>query len=150
MIVYKIFRLKNNKVYPLYVLANEALKIGVTLKAKEAEKTTNNKVKSKLGELAYRPGWHSSNKPFFKHIKTAYNADGSLKKGFCICECTVEGKDCTEKAQKQGKIWYKKCFTNLKDFNGFYKFKTNTSASVNQIWIISDNIKINKIIKQGK
>lgn len=89
---YKLFKYKEGKVYPLYVLANEVLEIGKYLEAKEGIKTTEGKVKSKLGKLAYRAGFHSSNKPFFKHN----NSDGS------------------------------------------------------QVWIISDNITINRIVEKGK
>ncbi|TXH10324.1 MAG: hypothetical protein E6R04_05520 [Spirochaetes bacterium] len=49
------------------------MKIGVWYEAEEGEKVTDSKtgkpgVKSKLGRLAYRPGWHAGDYPFSTHI----------------------------------------------------------------------------------
>ena len=67
---YKLLRIRNGKLYPLYVNTEEETPIGVWLKAKPGERTKNGKVKSKLGPLAFRPLYeHSYNgrymNPFF-------------------------------------------------------------------------------------
>ena len=59
MITYKLFRLKHGKLYPLYVNANKPTPLGIWLVAEVGERTPDGKVKSRLGKLAYRPGWHS-------------------------------------------------------------------------------------------
>lgn len=149
---YKLFRFIDGELYPLYVLADKVVEVGKKLLAEEGKKNAKGKVIArKLNPLSYRPGWHSSNKPYFKHITSAYNSDGTLAKGFAICECTVEGNDCTEKAQQRGK-GYNACFKSLDDpdFDGYYEFRTNVNAKKDQVWIISDNLTINRIIEVGK
>lgn len=147
--VYKLFRIKEDKLYPLYVLANKEVELGKFLPAKEGVKASSGKVKSKLGELSYRAGWHSSNKPEFEHITSAYK-DGKLRKGFAIAECKVFGKNNTKEAQAKKGAWYKKCFQSLSEYQGWYFFKTNTSANPDQKWIISDNLIVSKVIEKGE
>ena len=72
---YKLLRIdrKTGKLYPLFVGAKEETPIGVWLDADEGEMTTDKKtgtqkVKSKLGNLAYRPGWHLGDIPLATHI----------------------------------------------------------------------------------
>ena len=67
-IAYKLLRKKGDKLFPLYVLSNEEVPVGVWLDAKEGEKLQNGKVKSKLGPLQFRPGWHLSDIPLAVHI----------------------------------------------------------------------------------
>ena len=52
-IAYKLLREKGDKLFPLYVLSNEEVPVGVWLDAKEGEKLQNGKVKSKLGPLQF-------------------------------------------------------------------------------------------------
>lgn len=65
---YKLFRYKAGKLYPLYVNANTETPVGVWLEAQPGERLPTGKVKSKLGGLAYRPGWHCSEIPLASHI----------------------------------------------------------------------------------
>ena len=67
-IAYKLLRMKGDKLYPLFVLSDQEIPIGVWLDAKEGERLTNGKVKSKLGPLQFRPGWHLSDIPLSVHI----------------------------------------------------------------------------------
>lgn len=148
MITYKLFRIKDGELYPLYVLAKDKVEVGKFLKAEEGVKTSKGKVQSKIGDLSYRAGWHSSNLPKFEHITSAYK-DDKLRKGFAIAECKVFGKNNTEEAQAKKGKWYDKCFKSLKEYRGWYFFKTNTSANKEQKWIISDNLIVSKIIEKG-
>ena len=62
-IAYKLFRVKKSepgKIFPLYVLADKETPMGIWLEAESGIRTEDGKVKSKLGKLAYRPGWHLS------------------------------------------------------------------------------------------
>ena len=44
-IAYKLLRMKGDKLYPLFVLSDQEIPIGVWLDAKEGERLTNGKVK---------------------------------------------------------------------------------------------------------
>ena len=71
MIGYKLFRVKKSRpgeLFPLYVLADEPVPIGVWVGATEGPRTPEGKVKSKIGPLAFRPGWHLSDIPLAIHI----------------------------------------------------------------------------------
>ena len=59
---YKMFRLINEKLYPLYVLADKETVMNEWLDAEDGP-MKDGKVKSKLGKLAYRPGWHIAEIP---------------------------------------------------------------------------------------
>ena len=68
---YKLFRVsKKNKgkIYPLFVNADVETPIGVWIEAKYGEMNDKGKVKSRLGGLCFRPGWHLSNLPYASHI----------------------------------------------------------------------------------
>ncbi len=73
---YKLFRVMPNqpgKLFPLFVHADKPVEIGVWYEAEEGEsmvdpKTGERGVKSKLGRLAYRPGWHGGDLPIATHI----------------------------------------------------------------------------------
>lgn len=75
---YKLFKVnpkRPGELFPLFVNANKPLKIGVWYEAEEGEPVVDTKtgklgVKSTLGRLAYRPGWHAGDYPFSTHIGT--------------------------------------------------------------------------------
>lgn len=141
MKTYKLFNLKNGQLYPLYVNANQPLEIGKWLKAEEGEKTPDGKVKSKLGKLAYRPGFHSGNCPVALHIgkkanpkdsKPSYRAENQV-----WAECEVHTDvDYTAEA---GRFGLKRI-----PVNGGYWFKTNSNMCGK--WFISGEIKILRIL----
>ena len=66
MKTYKMFRMKNNNLYPLYVEANRAMEIGVWLTAQVGEKVDETHVRANGcgGKLSLRPGFHSTTIPF--------------------------------------------------------------------------------------
>lgn len=79
---YKLFKIKKNspnKLFPLYVDANKPIQIGKWLDAEVGELTDKGKVKSKLGPLAYRPGWHSGDVPVATHIGLTDSIGGKPK-----------------------------------------------------------------------
>lgn len=135
MNTYKLFRVKNNKLYPLYVEADREMEIGKWLMAGTGQKVDETHVKSKLGALSYRPGFHSTKVPFTDWIGKKMS-DGTLaqRADTVWCECEVEGDE-IEVKERYG----------LREIpNGYYYFKTN-SKQVDP-WIISDKIKINRIL----
>lgn len=76
IIAYKLVKMKRTrpgKVFPLYVDANEEMPFGVWLDADIGDagkptKTGQARVKSKIGDLSMRPGWHMGDTPMASHI----------------------------------------------------------------------------------
>ena len=138
MITYKLFRVKNGKLYPLYVEADKEQKIGKWLRSEcgELKDDTHVKAKGCGGSLSLRSGYHSTIVPYTDWIGQKM-PDGTLVQRIDTvwCECEVKGTevDCTNK-------------------NGFrrvpkgkwYYFRTN--AKQKDPWIISDYLRINKIL----
>ena len=137
MTTYKLFRVKNNKLYPLYVEADREVELGKWLEAEVGEKIDETHVKAKgcSGRLSLRPGWHSTKIPFTDWIGKR-QPDGTLaqRPDTVWCECEVEGKQ-LEVTDRYG---------SRELLNGWYYFKTN----VKQVdpWIISNKIKVNKVL----
>ena len=139
MITYKLFRLKKGKLYPLYVFANEETPMGTWVNAKVGEKADDNHVKSKLGALRMRAGWHSTLLPWTDWIGKR-DTDGKLiqRKDTVWCECEVEGKE-IKVTSRYG----------LKEVPaGYYFFKTNTKQK--DPWVISNKIKVNRILSNDE
>lgn len=145
MIGYKLFRIKNRTLYPLYVNATEAIPIGVWLKAKAGEVAEDGKhVKSKLGNLAYRPGWHlNDDAPHVEHIYSR-GKDGKkyMKKGTVWAEVEYCGDNLQELANSMGKQPRDKCLRYVP--NGYYRYKT--TAQMRGSWIICGEMKVNRVL----
>ena len=135
MKTYKLFRIKNGKLYPLYVNANKETVIGEWIPAEVGEKKDDTHVKSKLGSLSLRPGWHSTETPFTDWIGER-QPDGTLaqKKNTVWCECEVEGEQINVTSR----------YGSRELLNGWYYFRTNSKQK--EPWIISNKIKINRIL----
>ena len=137
MTTYKLFRIKNNKLYPLYVEADREMELGKWLDAEVGEKIDETHVKARgcSGKLSLRPGWHSTKIPFTNWIGKR-QPDGTLaqRPDTVWCECEVEGKQ-LEVTDRYG---------SRELLNGWYYFKTN-SKQVDP-WIISNKIKVNKVL----
>lgn len=153
MKAYKLFKVRNNKLYPLYIYANEEVPMNVWIDAKVGEISSDGKhVKSKgLGNLALRPGWHSCDVPLADHIGTK-QADGTLAQAKDTVWCEIEVSDTVDYTSlahqigtnKNGKVIpVKSCLKEI-PLDGFYYFQTNPIAKAK--WIISGAIKINKIL----
>ena len=143
-IAYKLLRMRSGKLYPLFVLSDQEIPIGVWLDAKEGERLTNGKVKSKLGPVQFRPGWHLSDIPLAVHI--GIKEDGVIKymhsdNVWCECEYSDE-IDYQSEVEKNGKGY--KAMMDTIPVNGFYRFKT--SPSMLGKWIIAGRMKINRVL----
>lgn len=152
MKAYKLFRIKNGKLYPLYIYANEELPIGVPIKAKVGEVASDGKhVKSKLGDLALRPGFHSCDCPYAGHIGKKM-PDGRLVQAKDTVWAEIEVSDEVDYnalarqrgTNANGKVIPVKCCLDIIPENGFYYFQTNPLAKAK--WIISGEITINRIL----
>lgn len=149
---YKLFTTKpnrNGELFPLFVGANESVPQGVWLDAIEGRaaapsKTGKPQVKSKLGPLAFRPGWHAGDLPLATHIGIK-NAEGKVS------------------ARRANEVWAEVELANDTDYqpeadasktrdlrsmpkDGAYRFKTNPNMTGN--WIISGSMKVNRIMSQ--
>ena len=137
MKTYKLYRIKNGKLYPLYVQANKAMEIGKELMAECGELVDDTHVKASGcgGKLSLRPGWHSTTIPFTDWIGEKQD-DGSLaqRKNTVWCECEVTGKQLEVKDKNGSKVL----------LDGWYYFKTNSKQK--EPWIISNKLTIKRIL----
>lgn len=135
MITYKLFKTKNDKLYPLYVNTNKETPVGVWIDAEVGDKADETHVKSKLGSLSLRPGWHSTETPFTDWIGKRM-PDGTLaqKPDTVWCECEVDGDQIVVTSR----------YGSRELLNGWYYFRTN--AKQKESWIISNRIKINRVL----
>ena len=150
MIAYKQFRIdKSGNLHPLFVFANETIPIGEWIKAKEGPRTENGKVKSKLGPLAYRPGWHLSEAPYAPHIGVKENGKIKYMKPDTVwAECEVYGDNYTELALRQGmrngKLNSREACLPILPYGGFYWYTTNPNAFGR--WLIAHQIKVLRVL----
>ena len=151
---YKLLRIKDGKLYPLYVNTNEETTIGVWLKAKAGERTKNGKVKSKLGPLAFRPGWHLSPLPKATHI--GVKEDGEIRymhpdTVWCECryhDCVSYQGEANANGWKNGKFSTKRAMLTHIPENGFYHYKTNPAMFSD--WIIAGEMKLIRILSDDE
>lgn len=131
MITYKLFQKKNGKLYPLFVYANEEAEVGIWLKARIGPKKDETHVKSRLGVLSLRPGFHSTEVPYTSWIGQKM-PDGNLyqRDNTVWCECEVRG----EQVYPEHKYGFREIP------NGWYYFNTNAKQIFP--WIISEEIRI--------
>ena len=157
MIGYKLFRVKKSRpgeLFPLYVLADEPVPIGVWVDASEGPRTPEGKVKSKIGPLAFRPGWHLLDIPLAIHI--GIKEDGKIKymhDDEVWCECTyVDCYDYQEEANqngwKNGHFDAKKAMLTRVPEQGFYRYKT--SPQMLGKWIIAGCIRIKRVLSDDE
>lgn len=153
---YKLFRMKNGKLYPLFVNANNEIPIGKWLVAELGELTEKGRVKSKIGELAYRPGWHAGDLPIATHI--GGKSDSKLKAPDYRPDdqvwAEIEMSDdfdwqsiANERARttKSGRLDLKTAhITDQIPRGGHYRYKTNPNMTGN--WLIGGEMKVVRLL----
>ena len=147
MRAYKLFRQKKGVLYPLYVYANEEMPMGVWLEAKDGERE-GDKVKSKLGRLAYRPGFHLAEIPNAHWIGKRENGELVMRADTVWCEVEYETTvnytpEARENGWKAGKWAANRAYLKHIPVGGYYKYRTNSNGDV---WIICGEIKILRIL----
>lgn len=135
MTTYKLFRLRNGKLYPLFVESKREMIIGQWLEAGIGELVDSGHVKSRLGPLALRPGFHSCEVPFADWIGKRQGEELVQRRDTVWCECEVDGEEETE-IPKNGKR------TLPQDY---YYFRTKPTQPFS--WIISNRIFIKRILR---
>ena len=140
MTTYKLLRIREGHLFPLYVEHNREMPVGVWLEARVGELADATHVKSRGGSpLSLRPGFHSTKVPFTDWIGKK-GEDGRLyqRKDTVWCECEVDGD-----------------VEIVTDRNGlrrlprdWYYFKTNSRQK--DPWIISNRILIRRILPRSE
>ncbi len=161
---YKLFRIKKNqpgKLFPLFVKMenDKPVPIGVWEDAEIGEQTDKGKVKSKLGPLAFRPGWHMGEAPGSFHIGGGLDANHkptTRPSDQVWAEVDVSADiDWQEEADRRASINKKgeiiantAHLTDRLPTNGFYKYKTN--ANMVGKWIIAGSMKVNRVLSDDE
>jgi hypothetical protein len=154
---YKLFRVHEKhpgKLFPLFVDSNTPVEMGKWIDAKEGE-MANGKVKSKIGPLAYRPGWHAGDLPVATHI--GEKSDSSLtapdvrpaNHAWAEVEMPNDVDWQTEAnsrgVNKQGRLIASRAhITDQLPKGGHYRYKTNSNMTGN--WLIGGAMKVNKML----
>ena len=163
--VYKLMRVmetQKGKVFPLFVDAAQPAPIGVWLDAEEGpitinEKTGIPKVTSRLGKLAYRPGWHLTDIPIANHIgvKGKSGKIEYMNQQHVWCECEVAADvdyqpeaNANGRDPKTGRVIPSKADIKRIPVDGYYRFKTNPNMA--EDWIITGAIKINRVLSDAE
>lgn len=155
MKAYKQFRIdKHGNLHPLFVSTTDIIPVGKWLVSKEGQRTATGKVASKLGPLAYRPGWHLSEAPYAPHIGIKENGKVKYQRPDTIwAECEVADEiNWTPEAKANGmrgkKFDSRKACLDHIPYGGFYWFTTNPNAYGN--WLIAEKIKVIKVLTDAE
>lgn len=167
---YKLFRIKNGKLYPPMVanLNNEDTPVGVWVEAQEGisaglSVTGRKRVKSVTGgTLSYRPGWHLSCVPRASQFDRKNKQTGQYEfpKNFVWAKCLYstdvdyqlesidQGFTRTRPDGSEYKVEkYQHSLAGLHKIpkDGFYTYKTNPKPNT-PTWIIAGKIKVIELL----
>ena len=171
---YKLFKFKNNKIYPLYVDSNQSIPVGQWVQATGGPKGKKNssKVNASIGELAYRPGWHSGSNPMASHIggkvdpitgrrMTGRNVKPTMRENDTVWaevlmpadvdwQTEANSRASTVKSgPRKGELNVKQAqITDQMPNDGYYNYKTNPNMTGS--WLLSGQLKINKILSDSE
>jgi hypothetical protein len=157
---YKLFSTKDGLLFPLYVDHRTPLPLNQWLKAEPGKRNANGKVISKIGPLAYRPGWHASEYPAAIHIGTDKDAKGRPRYrpawhvwGLVELPDDVNWQDVADGRARRyrgtGEIVRSTAhITDVVPYGGHYRYKTNPNAL--GAWIISGNMKILSVLSDDE
>jgi hypothetical protein len=154
---YKLFRVHPKhpgKLFPLFVNANEPVEMGKWQDAQIGE-MTGNKVKSKIGPLAFRPGWHAGDVPVATHIGEKSDPDLTAPDrrpdNHVWAEVEMPNDvDWQTEANKRGTnaqgrvVPVKAHITDQIPTGGHYRYKTNSNMTGN--WLIGGSMKVNRVL----
>jgi len=164
---FKLFRTDPNKpgeLFPLFVNANKGVEQGSWVPAEIGPMTDKGRVESKIGELAFRPGWHAGDYIAATHI------GGKATKGATKPEyrpanqvwASVElPADVDWQSIANSRAGVIKSGPNKGKMNaaeaqisdqipegGFYRYKTNPNMMGN--WLIGGSMKVNKQLEPNE
>ena len=153
MKAYKMFRVSKRapgKLFPMFVLTDRETVMHEWLPAQMGKKNRDGKVMSRLGPLAFRPGWHLSELPLAIHI--GIKEDGVIRymhddEVWCECEYS-DAVDYQPVADQQGMragVFHPRnaMLTEI-PVDGFYRYKT--SPQMLGKWIIAGSMKVLRVL----
>jgi len=161
---YKLFRVNKKypgKLFPLFVDSNTPVPFDTWVDAELIPPDpASGKIKSKLGALAYRPGWHSGDIPVATHIglKGAGNKNDvkptHRNPDYLWAEiqvpADVDWQDIANKRATIGKngmpVARTAHITDQLPKGGFYRYKTNPNMTGQ--WLISGEMKVVRVLSQ--
>ena len=168
VIAYKLFRIDKKqpgKLFPLFVNAKTPVEIGTWEDADigesagtEAKNGRTGKVKSSIGPLAYRPGWHSGSTPLSTHIGgNRVNGKPTTRENDTVWAEVEVPADIDWQSEANSRASIVKSGPNKGQLNkseahitdkipedGYYRYKTNSSMTGD--WLISGAIKVNRVL----
>lgn len=161
---YKLFRTQKNsdELFPLFVNADKGVSENIWIKAESGPKSSKKEthVKSKIGDLAYRPGWHSGDAPSATHIggksskglkKPDYRPAHQVWAEVQVPDDVDWQAEALRRADrtKKGEIISKTAhITDQLPERGFYKYKTNPNMLGS--WLISGEMKVTKRLSRAE
>jgi hypothetical protein len=156
---YKLFKTKGgntDELYPLFVNANKPVPLNEWVNAEVGPVAASGKVKSKLGELAYRPGWHAGDLPVATHIG-GKSAPGLKAPDFrrpdevwaeVEMPADVDWQQIANQRARLNKagepIASTAHITDAIPEGGFYRYKTSPNMQGN--WLIGGGMKVNRVL----
>lgn len=160
---YKLFRTdpkKPGEFFPLFVNADKGVPTGTWIDAEIGPQTKSGKVKSKIGNLAFRPGWHSGDYTSATHIggksqkgmrKPDYRranqvwAEVELPNDVDWQTVANSKAPLVKSGPNKGQLKASEAqITDQIPFGGSYRYKTNNNMRGN--WLISGSMKVNKTL----
>jgi hypothetical protein len=161
---YKLFRIdpkQSGKLFPLFVDAKTPVITGEWVDAIIGEQVEGSvKVKSKIGPLAFRPGWHGGDLPVATHIGS--KSERELKKPDTRPSNQVWAEvefpadvdwqqvaDSRARIKKDGTPDAKTAhITDQLPVGGFYRYKTNSNML--GTWLISGSMKVLRVLNDAE
>lgn len=149
---YKLLRKRGDTLYPLYVLSTEETPIGIWIPAREGEMASDGKsVKSRIGNLCFRPGWHLSDIPLATHIGIKDESGKIVRMHpdavWCLCEYHADvdyQEEADQNGWKNGKFNERNAMIRRVPVNGFYRYRT--SPLMYGKWIIAGEMKLIRML----
>lgn len=156
---YKLFDQKNDQIYPLYVDNKTPIPMNEWMFAKHMPPNDKGEISSGIGSLAYRPGFHSGTNPFALHIGGKSNR--ALPVDYRKYDQVWGEIEVPRDYDWYNEAMYRARMTNdgridpqtaeIKDqlpLGGSYNY--NTNANVAGDWLISDRIKVNRLLDRDE
>ncbi len=163
---YKLFRVdpkQPGKLFPLFVNSTTPVGTGEWIAAEIGEaapdsKTGKRKVKSKLGPLAFRPGWHGGDLPVATHIGSRAGGPTPTYRPANQVWAEVEMPDDVDwqskanaaaKKNKNGEVMARTAhITDQLPKGGHYRYKTNPNMTGE--WMIAGEMKVNRVLSDAE
>jgi hypothetical protein len=146
---YKMFRTDGDELYPLFVDSKSPVPVGEWQRAISGEATDAGKVKSKIGPLAYRPGWHAGDNAAATHIgaksDSLLKAPDTRRPEHVWAEVDMaDDVDWQTYANAQGTQPRTKHVTDTVPYGGQYRYKTNSNMDGD--WHIGGDMRVNRVL----